>query len=132
MKGPERRQIEYMASTLKEIKKLPPDVREVFLAAFDFAANGEKHPDAEPMKGYHGAGVLEVRDDGKDVTFRAVYTTNYDSAIYVLHIYKKKSTTGIAIPRTDKRLIDKRLKDAKRIHDDKKAMAKGPSNTRQR
>jgi phage-related protein len=43
--------------------------------------------------------------------YRAVYTVRYADAIYVLHAFQKKSKKGIATPRAEMNLIEKRLKD---------------------
>ena len=45
-------------------------------------------------------------------TFRAVYTVRFESAVYVLHAFKKKSKQGIKTPQSDIELIKRRLKDA--------------------
>ena len=38
------------------------------------AQAGEKHRDAKPLKGFSGAGVLEIVDNHDGDTYRAVYT----------------------------------------------------------
>lgn len=64
------------------------------------------------MKGFGGAGVLEVVEDYMGDTFRAVYTVKLANAIYVLHCFQKKSTRGIETPKHDIGLIRERLKAA--------------------
>ena len=49
-------------------------------------------------------------DDGS--SFRAVYTVNFGSAIYVLHCFQKKSHKGIETAKQDIDLIRERLKFA--------------------
>ena len=49
-------------------------------------------------------------------TFRAVYTVKFAGAIYVLHVFQKKSKSGIATPKVDLDLIRKRLKAAEERH----------------
>jgi phage-related protein len=53
--------------------------------------------------------VLEVVEDFHGDTYRAVYTVRYTSAVYVLHCFQKKSTSGIATPKRDLDLIKVRL-----------------------
>jgi phage-related protein len=53
---------------------------------------GDKHPSAKPLKGFKGAGVLEIGENYSGDTYRAVYTVRFANAIYVLHTFKKKST----------------------------------------
>ena len=73
---------------------------------------GEKHGSAKPLKGFGGAGVLEIVTDYVGETFRAVYTVKFATAIYVLHAFQKKSKTGIKTPTEDMELIRRRLKAA--------------------
>jgi phage-related protein len=60
--------------------------------------------------------VLEIiaRHDGD--TFRAVYTVRFGEMVYVLHVFQKKSKSGIATPKKELELIRKRLKLAERDH----------------
>lgn len=82
-----------------------------------FAQRGDKHPAAKPLKGFKGAGVLEVVEDHQGDTYRAVYTVRFSTAVYVLHAFKKKSKVGIKTPRHEIDLIEQRLKSAKAEHD---------------
>ena len=56
---------------------------------------GGKHVAAKPLRGFKGAGVLEVVDDFDGDTFRAVYTVRFTDAVYVLHAFEKKSKKGV-------------------------------------
>jgi phage-related protein len=48
--------------------------------------------------------------------FRAVYTAHFAEAIYVLHVFQKKSKHGIATPKPDMELIRRRFAEAERLH----------------
>lgn len=74
---------------------------------------GEKHPSAKPLKGFRGAGVLEVVEEFDGDTYRAIYTVKLAGVIYVLHAFQKKSKHGIATPKQDIELVEARLKRAK-------------------
>ena len=91
---------------------LPEDVQDVFGYALHLAQEGKKHEQAKPLKGFGGAGVLEVVEDFKSDTYRAVYTVKFGSAVYVLHCFQKKSTHGAETPKPDMDLIRERLKAA--------------------
>lgn len=65
------------------------------------------------LKGFKGAGVLEVVEDSDGDTYRAVYTVKLAGVIYVLHAFQKKSKQGIATTKQDIELIESRLKRAK-------------------
>ncbi len=91
---------------------MPDDVKDVFGFALHLAQVGKKHDQAKPLKGFGGAGVLEVVEDHIGDTFRAVYTVKLANAVYVLHCFQKKSTRGIETPKPDIDLIRERLKAA--------------------
>ena len=93
----------------------PEEARTHLGAALGTAQFGGKHPDAKPWKG-EGPGVMEVVEDHRGDTFRAVYTVRFAEAVYVLHTFQKKSKSGIKTPKADQDLIASRLKDAERIH----------------
>jgi phage-related protein len=72
---------------------------------------GGKHPKAKPWKG-EGPGVLEIVEDHRGDTYRAVYTVKFDQAVYVLHAFQKKSPKGIKTAQTDVELVSRRLRSA--------------------
>lgn len=108
----EERKLEYISSSKKDLEKLPIEVKEVFIHGLELALIGEKHPDAEPLKGFGDASVLEIRERHKGDAYRAMYTVRFKKAVYVLHVFKKKSKTGIGTPKQDIELIRTRLKAA--------------------
>ena len=54
--------------------------------------------------------MLEVVEDLRGNTYRAVYTVRYGLRVFVLHVFQKKSKSGIATPKSDVDLIKSRLK----------------------
>jgi phage-related protein len=93
---------------------MPESIRQLFGFALYLAQLGQKHEQAKPMKGFRSAGVLEVVEDERSGTYRAVYTVCFKNAIYVLHCFQKKSTSGIATSQQDIDLINSRLAAAER------------------
>jgi phage-related protein len=79
------------------------------------AQTGGKHRDAKVLRGFGGAGVLEIIEDYRGDTFRAVYTLKYADVVFMLHAFQKKSKTGRETPRRDIELIKQRLREAERI-----------------
>lgn len=110
------KQLEWISSSRKDLMEMPLDVKSVVGYALYLAQLGEKHDNAKPLKGFKGAGVLEIVDDFQGDTYRAVYTVKFEFAVYVLHIFQKKSKSGIATPKQDIDLIEKRLKLAEQHH----------------
>jgi len=96
-----------------DLKTFPEEVQDVMGYALDFAQQRKKHPDAKPLKGFGGAGVLEIVDDYDGDTYRAVYTVKFSAAVYVLHCFQKKFKHGIATPQQDLDLTESRLKRAR-------------------
>lgn len=95
---------------------MPEDVQDGFGFALYMAQCGGKHPDAKPLKGFGGAGVLEIVEDHNSDTYRAVYTVRFADAVYVLHVFQKKSKKGIATPQDDISKIKARLAMAEEMH----------------
>lgn len=91
---------------------MPEDVQDVFGHAIDLAQAGGRHQDAKALSGFGSAGVLEVVEDFRGDTFRAVYTVKFAGWVYVLHCFQKKSKSGIKTPKGDLDLIKVRLKAA--------------------
>lgn len=110
----EPKPVRFVGSSRKDIRKLPKEVKVVFGQALLDAQTGRKHPDAKPLKGFGGAGVLEVVEDNKGSTYRAVYTVKFTGIVYVLHVFQKKSKTGIKTPAEELDKIRVRLKEAER------------------
>ena len=80
------------------------------------AQQGSKHVAAKPLKGFDGAGVLEIVADDSGSTFRGVYTVKFAGAVYVLDAFQKKSKKGAKTPQANIDRIRKRLKAAEEHH----------------
>jgi phage-related protein len=108
------RRLEWIGSTKKDLQALPEEVVHVFGYALYLAQTGSKHDQAKPLRGFGSAGVLEVVEDRRGDTYRAVYTVQFGVRVFVLHVFQKKSKSGIATPKPDLDLIRNRLKVAAR------------------
>jgi phage-related protein len=102
----------WVGSSKKDLMAMPDEIRSAFGFALYLAQQGKKHQNAKPLKGFTGAGVLEVVEDCLGDTFRAVYTVKIAENIYVLHCFQKKSKRGIETPKQEIDLIRDRLKMA--------------------
>jgi phage-related protein len=114
--GPLPKVIVWMGNSREVLRTFPKTVREVLGFALYQAQMGSKHVFAKPLRDF-GSGVFEIVSDHRDGTFRAVYTVHFAERVYVLHIFQKKSKSGIATPKRDLELIAKRLKRAQELHD---------------
>ena len=104
------RPIIWIGSSLDDLRAFPEDVKDEIGFALHEAQHGGKHPSAKPLKGYKGAGVLEIVDDFDGDTYRAVYTVKFEGLVYALHAFQKKSKTGIKTAKSDLKMIEARLK----------------------
>ena len=102
----------WVGSSKKDLMAMPDEIRSAFGFVLYLAQQGKKHQNAKPLKGFTGAGVLEVVEDCLGDTFRAVYTVKIAENIYVLHCFQKKSKRGIETPKQEIDLIRDRLKMA--------------------
>ncbi len=100
----------WVGSSKKDLLALPLLARRFFAHALDFAQRGDQHDAAKPLKGFGGAGVVEIVENDAGGTYRAVYTVRFVEAVFVLHCFQKKSKHGIATPKPDLDLIQARLK----------------------
>ena len=105
--------VRWVGSSKEDLSGFPKEVRQRVGGALWEAQIGGKAAYAKPLKWFGGAGVLEVVDDFDGDTYRAVYTIRFAQAVYVLHAFQKKSKRGIATPKAELDLIDRRLKRAR-------------------
>lgn len=104
--------LEWVGSSRRDLRRFPKVVRSVCGQALYDAQSGSKHPAAKPLKGFGGAGVLEVVEDEAGSTYRAVYTVRFAGVVYVLHAFQKKSKSGIKTPQREIETVRRRLQEA--------------------
>jgi phage-related protein len=98
-----------------------PSSEAVWGYALYIAQRGEKHRDAKVLRGFGGAGVVEVVEDFRGDTFRAVYTVRFADALYVSHAFQKKSKSGRETPWRGVQLIHQHLRQADEIQKGRKS-----------
>ena len=110
-----RRELFWVGTTLEDVRTFPDEVRREMGHALHLAQLGGKAPSAKPLRGFKGAGVLEVVENFDGNAYRAVYTVRFASGVYALHAFQKKSHRGIATDRRDIELVEQRLREAAEI-----------------
>ena len=103
--------VRWIGAALDDLRGFPAEAQEYWECVY-FAQKGDKHPSAKPLKGFGGAGVLEIVEDCEGDSYRAVYTIRLADVIYVLHAFKKKSKRGIKTPKHEIDLLKQRLQQA--------------------
>jgi len=117
------RQLIWIGDSLKKLRQFPKEVKQEIGFALSLVEIGERPDGARPLSGFGSAKVLEIRADHDGDTYRAVYTVKFESAIYVLDAFQKKSSSGIKTPDHIVQRIRTRLKRAEEI--DQEEMRKG-------
>jgi phage-related protein len=106
------REIAWIKAARKEFGKFPVPAQRIMARALSVAAEGGKADIAKPMKGL-GSGVFEIALLYRSDAYRVVYAVQIDEAIWVVHAFQKKSTTGIKTAQKDIDLIRERIKRLK-------------------
>ena len=110
------RPLHWVGSSKRDLLEFPATVVDNIGYALSVVQFGGHPSSAKPWKGL-GPGVSEIVEDDASGTFRAVYTVRFREAIYVLHVFQKKSPAGIRTARPDVELIEERLRMAKRDYE---------------
>jgi phage-related protein len=105
----------WIGSSRKDMMSVPRAVQRIFGYGLYLAQLGDKSPEAKPLKGFHGASILEIIEDYRGDTYRAVYTVRFTTKVYVLHVFQKKAKRRIETPKHVIDLIKDRFKQAE-IH----------------
>ena len=100
------RPLVWVGRSRADYRRFPVPVKKSMGYAIYRAQLGKKHRTAKPLKGFGGAGVLEVVQDFDGNAFRAVYTVKLEGNVYVLHAFQKKSQKTLS---TDLNLAKSRL-----------------------
>jgi len=103
----------WVGSSRADLKALPSQVQDEIGYGLYQAQLGHFPDGAKPLKGW--SGVIEIVANFDKNTYRAVYATKLGDRIYVLHVFKKKSKSGIKTPKEEIDLINRRLQTAKMI-----------------
>jgi phage-related protein len=108
------KRLAFVGSSKKDLSGFPGPVKQDMGHALFEAQQGQRAPSVKTLKGFGGAGVVEIVEDHDGNAYRCIYTTKLRKAVYVLHALQKKSRSGIATPKHDMDLVHSRLIDALR------------------
>jgi phage-related protein len=111
-KLPKCKPVDWVGPSKKELLEFPEEVIDSVGKTLFGVQLGMTLPNCKPLKGFGGAGVLEIKEDFDVDTYRTVYTVIFAEVIYVLHCFQKKSKSGIATPKKNIDVIRQRLKQA--------------------
>lgn len=103
----------WIGSSLRDLKEMPEEVKKEFGHSLREIQKGRNPGNIKPLKHLGQPGISEIVVDEKEGTFRTVYTVEFEDIIAVLHVFQKKSKSGIATPKQEIELVLKRLKQAR-------------------
>ncbi len=106
----------WVGASRRELLDFPEEVVHAVGVVLLRVQYGDSPSAVKPLRGFGGAGVLEVIEDDDGSTYRTVYTVKFKGRVYVLHAFQKKSKHGIATPKPVLDLIKQRLKWAQALH----------------
>ena len=114
--APTIKSVFWTGHTKEDLSAFHEDVRDAVGQALFEAQRGGRHRGVKPLRGHGDASVLEIVVDHVGDTFRAVYTIRWPNRVYVLHVFQKKSKSGIRTPKADLDLIGTRLRRLAESH----------------
>jgi phage-related protein len=114
---PDERRIVWNRAAEKDFAAFPDDVKVSFRMALEEARQGQHPTIADPYGQPLGAGYYKLKDDDtRKNTYRGVYCVRYKEAVYVLHVFQKKSKSGKADPPEETNTAKGRAKWAELQH----------------
>jgi phage-related protein len=99
------RPIRFLGDSLKRLRAFPEDVRHDAGYQLDKVQRGGLPDDFKPIPAI-GKGVAEIRLWEESGTWRVIYTARLMDAVYVLHVFQKKTQ---ATPKRDIDIARERL-----------------------
>lgn len=103
----------WIGSSRKDLRNMPEEVQSEVGHSLREIQKGKDPGNTKPLKHLGESGLSEIIVDERQGTFRAVYTVEFKDAIAVLHVFQKKSKSGIATPKKEIDLLLQRLKQAR-------------------
>lgn len=99
---PPLKPLRFVKSSHDDIKQFPPEARRLAGEQLMLVQAGKMPEDWKPMTGI-GAGTIEIRIHKPD-EYRVIYVAKFPEAVYVLHVFSKKTQ------KTQDRELDKARK----------------------
>ncbi len=111
-----RKPLTWVGSSKRDLLKLSEAIRRMMGHSLNLAQQEKEDPDSTILTGFGGGNVREITKNDDGGTYRTIYTVKFKEAIYVLHVFHKKSKKGKETPKPEMDLVVARLKEAHRIH----------------
>lgn len=99
--------VHFVGSSRDDLRELPEDARETAGYQLFKVQQGKEPDDWKPMPTV-GTGVQEIRVWEESGTYRILYVARFEEALYVLHVFEKRSQKT---PQRDIQLAKERYAD---------------------
>lgn len=110
------RKLHHIGSSLTDLTAMPLQVKQTFGRAIRAAQNGAFPEDSRPFREGLPREIMKLTETFAGDTYRAAYVIEFPECVYLLHVFKKKSSSGKATPKPDKETILARWQAAKQHH----------------
>jgi phage-related protein len=100
--------LEFIGSCQDDLSEMPDDVKSEAGYAFFSPKRARSTRTPSLSKGLRGRAFKKWLSTTRETTYRAVYTVGFKHAVYALHVFKKKAKKGIATPKSDIDMIERR------------------------
>ena len=113
-----RKKLVFLGDTRELLHGFPGPVMHKIGRALAVLQLGNSLAEAKFLKGF-AVTVNEIRVSHDREAYRAAYTVHLGDRVYLLHVYHKKSKSGISIPQRDLDLNRRRLTDAVQMENER-------------
>ena len=96
--------------------ELPESVRRDFGYGLFVIQRGEMPENASPFDGSSGANIMKLVERYETDSYRCVFAAKFERVVYVLHVFKKKSSSGIATPKREIETVRARYRRAQQLY----------------
>ncbi len=98
---PKPKTLVFVADARKELKAMPEEVIDAFGNDLWSIQCGDTPANASPFEGSKAGNIMKLTERHDGNTYRCVYAAKFQKAVFVLHVFQKKSKSGIATPQTE-------------------------------
>lgn len=110
---PESKDVRFIGSAQEDLRAMPDKVRVDFGFQLWLLQNKTTPQNATPFEGSRANEVMKLSERHDKDAYRCVYAAKFEKVVYVLHVFQKKSRSGIATPQSDIDLVYHRMALAK-------------------
>jgi phage-related protein len=108
--------LRFLDAAKDDLMDIPVEVRQEFGYGLYLIQRGEMPDNASPFEGSTGANIMKLVERHDTDTYRCVFTVKFEKAVFVLHVFKKKSTHGKSTPQREIETVKARFQRAQELY----------------